>query len=371
MMKTHGGIPLFQFNNNFRMKRNYLLIILVGILSCSFTGVFGQSREIRGKVTDHEDLPLAGAHVLIKGTTKGVVTDIKGEYKLTVPDNNAILVFSFVGSITEEKEVGTLSVIDVKLLLDVVGLEEIVVVGYGSVKKSDLTGSVASIKADDIVSTSVTSLDQGLIGRAAGVVVMQTSGQPGAATSIRIRGVTSLMGTNEPLYVIDGIPIISDPGATDAFASGGPALNPLASINPSDIESVEILKDASGTAIYGARGANGVILITTKRGVKNSEKISFSAYYGMQQVSRKIPMLNARQLAELGNEATDNANVGRRAIYASPTNLGEGTDWQDEIFRVAPIQNYQFSYSGGTENSTFLMSANYFNQQGIVIGSDF
>lgn len=332
---------------------------------------FAQEREVSGTVYNQDQEPLPGVNIVVKGTTQGTTTNASGEYTIQVPGPDAVLVYSFVGMVPREKMVGDKDLINVTLKPSEVGLDEVVVVGYGKVKKSDLTGSVSSVKAEEIENTSLTSIDQGLQGRIPGMVVTQTTGQPGAATTIRIRGTTSLTGRNEPLYVIDGVPVLSDASKNRTGAVKGPAVNPLASINPADIESVEVLKDASATAIYGARGANGVVLITTKQGEKNSDQFSFDAYYGIQQISRKIPMLNARQLAELGNEAADNAGVDRRSIYASPANLGEGTNWQDEIFRMAPIQNYQLSYRGGGNQTTYAMSANFFDQKGIIIGSQF
>ena len=203
------------------------------------------------------------------------------------------------------------------------------------------------------------------------MVIVQTSGQPGSGSSIRIRGTSSINGNNEPLYVIDGVPVISNSGDVSVGAVTGPSMNPMASINPSDIESIEILKDASATAIYGARGANGVILVTTKRGSAGHTEISMDYYTGIQIISHKIPMLNAKELAILGNEAADNIGVSRRVIYASPNNLGEGIDWQDEIFEAAPINNYQISVNGGNAATRYAISGNYFEQDGIVMSSGF
>ncbi|MCG8308888.1 MAG: TonB-dependent receptor [Cytophagales bacterium] len=313
---------------------------------------------------------LPGANISIQGTATGTIADANGAFQLTVPAGSTIEI-SFIGYITKEIVVSSSDELDIELVEDATRLEELVVVGYGAVKKSDLTGSIVSLKSEDILSTSVSSLDQGLQGKAAGVVVTQVSGQPGASTTIRIRGTSSINGNNEPLYIIDGVPIISDASLGTAGAVRGAALNPLASINPNDIESLEILKDASATAIYGARGANGVILVTTKRGRTDKPVISLDFYYGLQDLRHKIPMLNARELAELGNEAADNAGVPRKIIYASPTNLGEGTDWQEQIFRQAAIKSLQFSVMGGNLGTSYSVSMNYFDQEGIIIGSDF
>lgn len=350
---------------------NKLLTIFLLILAVTHW-VVGQDHmlQVSGTVlSEGESLP--GATVILKGSSSntGTITDMDGRFNLSVPVNS-VLVVSFVGFQSKEVPVNGEEPLTITLDVDYQQMEEVVVVGYGTVKKSDLTGSVSSIKADDLKSTALTSLDQGIQGRASGVVVMQTSGQPGAATSIRIRGTSSINGNNEPLYVIDGVPIISDASQGAVGATQGPALNPLVSINPQDIESIEILKDASATAIYGARGANGVILVTTKRG-SGATRISLDYYYGVQEVRKKLPMLTAAELAILANEAADNEDVPRRLIYASPTNLGTGVDWQDQIFRSAPMQNMQLSAAGGNERTNYAVSANYFTQDGIVIGSGF
>lgn len=336
-----------------------------------------QEQSIQGKVTDLETgEPLPGVNILAKGTSSGTVTDVQGNYRLTVSDEVTTLVFSSIGYTSEEVEIGGRNIVNVALAPDVQSLEEVVVVGYGTVKKSDLTGSVASVSSEDLAKTTISSLDQGLSGRAPGVQVTQQTGQPGGATSIRIRGGNSINSSNEPLYVIDGFPYYNDNQASRAGAIGGaPALNVLATLNPGDIESIEILKDASATAIYGSRGANGVILITTKRGKAGEGKIDFESYYGVQEVIKTIPVLNARQYAEFRNDAFVNAqglNGQGTPTYTQEeiNSFGEGTNWQEEIFRTAPIQNYQLNFSGGNENVQYAISANYFDQQGIIINSD-
>jgi len=319
-------------------------------------------------LTDGEPLP--GANILIKGTDRGTVAGTDGTFSITVNPGDVIVV-RFIGFVTREFTIENDDYLEIELREDLYESGELVVVGYGTVRKSDLTGSVSSISARDIQATSVSSIEQGIQGRAAGVIITQTSGQPGSGTTIRIRGTSSINANNEPLYVIDGVPVISDAGQMRTGAVRGPAMNPLASINPDDIESIEILKDASAAAIYGARGANGVIIVTTKTGTRAGTEVSFGYYTGFQSIASKIPMLNARQLAELGNEAADNAGVIRRVIYASPNNLGEGTDWQDEIFDSAPISNYQLSVHGRNEGTRYSISGNYFDQQGIILNSGF
>lgn len=346
-------------------------LIFLFSLTASYS-VFAQQQLIPvSGIVLMEGEPLPGAHVRVKHlTTGGTITDVNGEFFLEVPKDSTIVI-SFLGFVPEEYKITEEKYLEVKLRESLIQGEELVVIGYGSVRKSDLTGSISSIDSESIEAASISSIDQGLQGKAAGVVVTQTSGQPGSGSSIRIRGTSSINGNNEPLYVIDGVPIISDASQGAVGATRGPSMNPLSSINPSDIESVQILKDASATAIYGARGANGVILVTTKQGSRTGMEVTLGYYTGIQQVARKIPMLNARELAILGNEAADNANVERRLIYASPNNLGEGVDWQDQIFEAAPISNYQLSINGGDEDTRYTLSGNYFDQKGIVMSSGF
>lgn len=336
---------------------------LVAICSFMMIGItsFSQNimKDIKGIVCDENGEPIIGASVMVKGTSNGTISDMDGNFNLSVPEKS-IIVVSFVGYKTQEIKTNS-SKSDFRIVMsdDAELLEEVVVVGYGVQKKSDLTSAVASVKADELASTSVTSLDQGLQGRAAGVVVLNTSGQPGAGTSIRIRGTSSINGNNEPLYVIDGIPVISDSGTFSTGATQNPALNPLTNINPNDIESIEILKDASATAIYGARGANGVVLVTTKQGKSGKPNVTIGAKITLQQVTKKMDMLNALQLAELANEVADNDGIERNPVFAGLNNLSKfNTDWQDEIFRVAPMQNYDVSVSGGNDKTTYFVSGN-------------
>ncbi|WP_020531937.1 SusC/RagA family TonB-linked outer membrane protein [Flexithrix dorotheae] len=335
-----------------------------------------QQQMISGKVVSVEDgEPLPGVSILIKGTNNGTTTDFNGKYSLSAPENG-VLQFSFIGFETLEVGIGNQSTLDITLKPDMEQLEEVVVVGYGTVKKSDLTGSVSSVKAKELAKSTVSSFDQGLSGRAAGVQVTQQTGQPGGATSIRIRGGNSINSSNEPLYVIDGFPYYNDNNASSSGAvSGAPALNVLATLNPGDIENIEILKDASATAIYGSRGANGVILITTKRGKSGKGKVNFETYYGTQEVIKTIPVLNARQYAEFRNMAFvdgrgQNGNGLPTYSDEEVAAMGEGTNWQDEIFRTAPIQNYQLTFNGGSDAVRYAISANYFKQDGVIINSD-
>lgn len=330
---------------------------------------------VSGKVVDTNGEPLIGTSVLEKGTKNGVSTDANGNFKITVKSPDAVLVLKYIGFKDKEVSVNGQRVLNITLEENVNSLNEVVVVGYGQVRKQDLTGAVSSVKAEDLARSTVSSLDQGLSGRASGVQVTQQSGQPGGATSIRIRGGNSINSSNEPLYVIDGFPYYNNNEAASAGAIGGaPAMNALATLNPNDIESIEVLKDASATAIYGSRGANGVILITTKRGKAGKNQIGYETYYGFQDVSKILPVLNARQYAEFRNQSYVDARglkaPGKPTYTAEEVaSFGEGTNWQKEIFQTAPIQNHQLSFNGGTPDLQYAISANYFDQDGIVINS--
>jgi len=324
---------------------------------------------VSGTVTSNDGEALEGATVRLKGGITGTLTDASGGYSLEVPDGNGTLIFSYIGYLSQEIPIQGRNVIDVQLEVDYASLEEVVVVGYGTQKKSDLTGAVSSISEEELKSVPIASLDQGIQGRAAGVFVTQTTGQPGGVATIRIRGGNSLQGGNEPLYVIDGFPIYNGGGLPTP--GNGPNLNGLATINPNDIESIEILKDASATAIYGSRGANGVVIITTKSGRQGKDQVSFESYYGFQEVRKQIDVLNARQYGELVLEAYTNDGLTPPITEAEVQTLGEGTDWQDEIFQTAPMQNYQLSFSGGDSKTRYAITGNYFSQEGIIIHSHF
>lgn len=325
---------------------------------------------VRGKIVDAEtQQPLAGATVTELKGRKGALSDEQGNFSIQTERGNTLLVRYFGYQNTRIKataeNVGTIS-----LKVDAQNLQEVVLVGYGTQKKSDLTGAVSSISEDQLKEIPATGLDQAIQGRAAGVYVTQNSGAPGGALSIRIRGIGSTLSA-EPLYVIDGIPVVNDnQGSSSNFAEidgGGQFTNALNTINPNDIESIEILKDASATAIYGARAANGVVIIKTKRGSAGKSTLSFESYYTYQQLARKIPVLNLSQYAEYYGD------IGGPAIeeFERPELLGEGTDWQEEIYRPAGMQNYQLTLSGGTQRTQYAFSANYHYREGIVVGSDF
>jgi len=310
-----------------------------------------QTKSVSGKISDSSGLPLPGVSVVIKGTTTGTITDANGKYSLSNISANSIIQYSFVGMKAQEISVGNKSVINVTMEDETIGLEEVVAVGYGTQKKSDITGSVASVKSDDLKKIATPSPVAALQGRAAGVVVTQESGSPDATASIKIRGVGT---TNDasPLYVVDGFP-----------------MSDINYLNPNDIESLEILKDASACAIYGSRGANGVVLITTKRGKGGVMRIDFNAYFGIQSLANAPSMLNSKQYAVLSNEAY--VNAGKNSIYSNTDNLPYDTNWYDEVSHLGKIQNYNVSLNGGSEKLTSMFSANYYKNQGIIKSTDY
>ncbi len=305
-----------------------------------------QKNRVTGVVTGSSGEALAGVTVTVEGTSAGAVTGGDGRYSIAVPGDDTILSFSFLGYIPQRVAAGNTSVVDIILQQDLKILDEVVVVGYGTQLKKDITGAVSTVSARDIENIPVTDFGAALAGRTAGVQVVSASGKPSDGFSIRVRGATSISAGSDPLYIVDGVP------TTDTKA-----------INPSEIESITILKDASSAAIYGNAGANGVVIITTKMGMKGESRIDFNAYYGVSLKPRKIDVLNAGQYEELLNE------MGYPAI---DRNIYNGNvDWQDEMFRMAPMQNYQLSFSGGTDKMTYYVSGGYIQQDGIIKPSSF
>jgi len=351
---------------------NFISIFLCSILFASCLLAKAQeprplvNSTLNGKVKDAETgEALAGATVAIKGTTHRASTDEQGTfYFVTGQKFPYTLLINYVGYRVLEMVVDK-SPVEIQLQPDRNQLDDVVIIGYGTQKRADLTGAVSSINADALKETPSASFDQAIRGRAAGVQVTSTSNQPGGATSIRIRGSNSVNTGSEPLYVIDGFPVYNDNEGSSAGATVGPAVNALSLINPDDIVSMEVLKDASAAAIYGSRGANGVVLITTKQGHAGQNKFQFNTYYGIQQVRKKLDLLNATEFAQLVNDVNDKELYSAEQIAS----FGEGTDWQEEIFRAAPIQNYQLGASGGDDKTKYAVSLNYFNQQGIIINS--
>ncbi len=330
-----------------------------------------QQKSVSGKVTDTSKEPLPGVTVIVKGTTNGTITDVDGKYTLTKVAENAVLQFSFVGMKTQEIAVGNNSVINASMSEESIGIDEVVAVGYGTVKKSDLTGSVTSVKREDLNKGAVTSVDQALQGRIAGVQISQTSSEPGGGLSMRIRGASSVNAGNEPLYVIDGLPI-DNSGGLAASATGVEVstnmnvANPLNALNPNDIQSIEVLKDASATAIYGSRGANGVVLITTKKGVEGGVKISYDGYSALQTRAKKIDVLSTSEYIKYMNEIYNEQGLSPRYSSSDIAEIGAGVDWQDEIFTTALMQSHNLTLGGGTQKTKYYVSLSYFDQDGVV-----
>ncbi len=297
---------------------------------------------VNGRVTTREDgKPAIGAVIQVLGTTTGTVADFDGMYSISVPDPDAILVISYTGFSSQEIQVASQPVIDVILEENISQLDEVIVTGYGVQKRSSISGSVSTVSADEINEQPIMRVEQSLQGRTAGVQVSQVSGSPGSGLTVRVRGVGTI-NNSDPLYIVDGIPVEG-----------------LDYLNPNDIESINVLKDAASAAIYGSRGANGVILITTKGGKRNQAgSISYDMYYGVQRPARLLDLLNATEYATLQNEAYIAAGKTPLPEFANPQALGEGTDWQEAIFENAPIQSHQLTISGGAERSAFSLSGN-------------
>ncbi|WP_082632235.1 SusC/RagA family TonB-linked outer membrane protein [Algoriphagus resistens] len=312
---------------------------------------------VTGTIKDSDGSPLPGATVQIKGTDTGAISDDSGNYSIPIPadQDGVVLVFSFLGFQSKEVELGNQTTLDVILSSDDQELDEVVVIGYGSARRADLTGSVAQVNSGELNAFPTSNVLQSLNGRAPGVQVIQNNGSPGGGVSVRIRGANSIQGDNDPLYVIDGFPF-----------SGNPT-----NLNNSDIASIEILKDASATAIYGSRGANGVVLITTKSGSGAGTVVEFDAAYSVQTLREKLDLMNGSQYAQLMNIQAENDGLEPYFTDAEVSGFGEGTDWQDEVFQQAPIKNTSLSISGGGENTQFLVGGSIFQQDGIIKGSDY
>ena len=341
------------------------------------TVLFAQNVTVTGTVSDKTGEGIINASVMEKGTSKGTITNFDGHYSISVRQG-ATLVFSSIGYEAQEVVVGSQTVINVVLEESTQFLDEVVVVGYGTMKKSDLAGASVSMKEEDIKGSLITNIDQSLQGRAAGVTAVQTSGAPGSSSSIRVRGQATINANAEPLYVIDGVIMQGggssgfDFGVGDALGNGAVSvISPLSTINPADIVSMEILKDASATAIYGAQGANGVVLITTKRGKSGQAKFAYDGMVALQRQNRRIGLLNLREFAEYYNELAEVGMVTANDYYSDPSILGKGTNWQDAIFRTALQQQHQISAQGGTDKVQYYVSGSWMDQQGTIIGSEF
>ncbi len=308
---------------------------------------------VKGRVVNSKNEGIPGATVVVKGTTLGTTSDETGNFSLTLPDGNATLVISSIGFVNQEINVNGRTTLNITLQDDVQALNEAVVVGYGTQRRQDVTGAISSVKAEDIRTQGSNTVQKSLQGRVAGVQIESSGGDPGSGVRILVRGAGSL-NNNSPLYIVDGVQV-----------------GDINNLNPSDIASLDILKDASAAAIYGSRAANGVVLVTTKSGKKGETRVDVGGYAGAQQIAHKVDVLNASQWATVSNAAHDNAGLPRLDIAKNPETLGAGTDWQKEIYRIAPMQNYTAALSGGSDNFTYSVSAAYLDQQGIVKLTDY
>ncbi len=344
-----------------KSKSKYFKNLGFMILLFVFSASVNAQTTVSGTVSDNGG-PIPGVNILVKGTKITAATNFDGSYSIKSAPN-AVLVFSFIGYKTKEVAINNKTEVNVSLEEDVNSLKEVVVVGYGTTKRGDLTSAVSTVSAKAISQTVSTTIEQVLQGRAAGVSVQSNSGAPGSSSSVSIRGLSSITGDNEPIYVIDGVVIN---GATNSNNN-----NPLAGINPADVVSVDILKDASATAIYGSRAAGGVIMITTKTGKKGDLTLNFDSYVGWQQMPKELSVLNLQEYGTLKNTRSDLGIVQRDNYFIRPDLLGEGTNWQKELFDTALMQSYNLSASGGSDTTTYAMGMGYMDQDGIATGSGF
>jgi TonB-linked SusC/RagA family outer membrane protein len=359
------------------MRKKVLCRVLIAFLwvLALTTPAFAQTKTISGIISDQNGVPLVKATIKSKEGKASTVSDVNGQFKLAVPEKTTELEVSYVGMKPTTVSIEGKQTVLVTLNVTDSRLNEVVVIGYGTARRNDVSSAVSSIKAKDLKDLPVAGIDQALQGKVAGLTVTNNSGQPGGGVSVKVRGVTSI-NSNDPLIVIDGVTFVSNTRSTTGYAglggSDGQTGNSImASINPGDIESIDVLKDASAQAIYGSQAANGVILITTKKGKNGEGKVAYDMYYGQQQVQKKLDLMDLRQFAEYQNAVAPILGLTPSAEFKDPSVLGSGTDWQDAMFRNGQIQNHQLSFSGGKDKTSYYLSLNYFNQKGILIGSDF
>jgi len=348
-----NNVELNDFRQSFRKVWTATLLVLFFFVLGN-NNVMAQNLSVTGSVKSTSGEPVPGVSVKVKGTTNATIADASGKYTLNNVSREGELVFTFVGMITKNVPVAGKAVINVTMEDDAIGLNEVVAIGYGTMRKSDLTGSVSSVKGETISEMPGATVAQALQGRTPGVLVQQQSGAPGAAIQIRIRGNNSIMGSNEPLWVVDGFPVSS-----------------ANMVNLNDIETIDVLKDASATAIFGSRGANGVVIVTTKRGKSGKAKVTYEGSYSIQRRAKKFDMCNAKEYMQLMNIQQLNDFGSEYFSQDEIKAAGEGTDWQDLIYRDAPIQNHAFDISGGNEKTKFALGLSYFDQQGIIRNSGY
>ncbi|HEY0354635.1 MAG TPA: TonB-dependent receptor [Flavisolibacter sp.] len=349
------------------MRNTSLRAIVLLLCTFSFSILSAQDRRVSGIITDDKQAPLVGATVTVKGTTIATTTNETGRFTINVPANRTTLVVSFVGMEPREISLGSSNEIAVSLTSTSATMTDVVIVGYGRARRANLTSAQTTVGAKEIEKTVNTTIEQAIQGRAAGVYVTQNSGQPGGGISVNIRGVSSLNRT-QPLYVIDGVQIQQ---SEDVSFGSSSSSNPLSGLNPADIEDIQILQGPSATAIYGSRGTNGVILVTTKRGRAGDFKINYAYQYNLQTPPNKLEVMNLRQYAQMVKEYHAIAGGTTPDYFLDPTLLGEGTDWQEELFNNAGMKKHQLSVSGGSNNTTYYLSGEYLQQEGVAAGSGF
>lgn len=352
-----------------------LFTIVNKLLLCSFSccllvALNSQAQEkagtkkITGKILSSIDnKPLPDASISVPGTSAITVSDNNGQFTIEASPGDRLLI-TMIGYQQKEVRVGKSNTLEIKLEQTAIKLDDVVVIGYGKTRRKDVTGAISSVSGEELRRTPAATFDQALQGKVAGLVVQQISGQPGGGVSVQIRGVSSISGNNAPLYVIDGV-IIPSPG------DAGSGSNPLNTINTAEIESIDLLKDASATAIYGSQATNGVIIITTKRGRVGAPTVSYDGYYGYQELPKRLPTVDLQEFATLLNNRATVWGFDDRPEFVNPKYVGKGTDWQSELFRKAPMQNHAITVNGGDARTQYLLSASYFDQEGIALGSDF
>jgi len=348
------------------MGKATLKSVLLLITTLCFLTSFSQ-RKISGTIRDDKGAPLAGVTVTVKNSRVATTSDVKGVFKLSLPENATSLLVSYVGMAAQEVSIGSSNVVEVSLMTKASNLTDVVVVGYGQSRRANLTTAQTTVSAKDIDRTVNTTVEQAIQGRAAGVYVTQNSGQPGGGMSVNIRGVSSLNRT-QPLYVVDGVQM--QVGEDVSFGSTS-STNSLAGLNPADIEDIQILQGPSATAIYGSRASNGVILITTKRGKSGEIKINYAYQYSLQTPPKHLDVMNLSEYAQMVKEYHTIAGGTTPGEFLDPSLLGEGTDWQGELFNNAAMNKHQLSLSGGSNNTTYYLSGEYLNQEGVAEGSEF
>lgn len=356
------------------MKKVAMLFMALTVSSLTYA-----QTKLSGTVKDETGEPLIGASVVVKGGSgTGAITDLDGNFSIVVPSGKNQVMVSYIGYVSQTVSITGRKNLSIVLKEDKNNLEEVVVVGYGSMKKSDLAGATGSMDEKKMKGSIITNLDQAFAGRVAGVTSMSTSGAPGSSSSIRVRGQATINAGAEPLYVVDGV-IWNNSNSSGASVGLGDALgngsvssvSPLSTINPADIVSMEVLKDASATAIYGAQGSNGVVLITTKRGKAGEAKFTYDGMMAWQRQTKRIDMLNLRQFAEYYNDMAAIGMVTKNNDFSDPSILGVGTNWQDAIFRTAFQHQHQLAAQGGSDKVKYYVSGNFMDQDGTIIGSNF